>query len=395
VEPFDVVCDAAKGEIFVSNVAPKSEGGKTISVISDDTNTVTATIDVPGCQFLTYDSARDKLFVGGYDSANPNSYSIGIISDTSNTVIGTIDNIADNQVEGLAFDSSRGEIFVALHNSNKVVAISDNTNQVVSEFVVGDSPWGVTFDSGKNAIYVTNGRSNDVSVISEGGSGSTNPTVAGFTPNTADTGSFDWTLIIIIIIIVIVIIIIIILWLRKTPAFKITVQDEQTKKTIPNATVTAEGPSKLQGNTEGNGQVIFKDPEDGDYTVKATAAGYNPSAPIAVEVEGNTELTIKLTPIEGPPQTEPTPTQTPPNNPPPPPEQTQEPQNWKENKLEEIIQTFKNKGALTPQTALTAKELGLSRLFIRAMEKRRGQTKYIIETNGRYYLDQKALTETP
>lgn len=59
----------------------------------------------------------------------------------------------------------------------------------------------------------------------------------------------------------------------------------------------------------------------------------------------------------------------------------------------EIIRTFQAKGAISPETALTAEELGLSRLFVRIMKRRRGRTRVFVEVNGRYYLDQKALQE--
>jgi hypothetical protein len=45
------------------------------------------------------------------------------------------------------------------------------------------------------------------------------------------------------------------------------------------------------------------------------------------------------------------------------------------------------------QTAMTAKELGLSRIFVKIMERRREQIKMFVEVNGKYYLDQKALQE--
>ena len=62
-------------------------------------------------------------------------------------------------------------------------------------------------------------------------------------------------------------------------------------------------------------------------------------------------------------------------------------------RIGEIIRTFQAKGAISPETALTADELGLSRIFVRIMKRRRGRTRIFVEINGRYYLDQKALKE--
>jgi hypothetical protein len=60
-------------------------------------------------------------------------------------------------------------------------------------------------------------------------------------------------------------------------------------------------------------------------------------------------------------------------------------------RIRAIIETFRAKGALSPESALTAQELGLSRIFVRIMKRRRGKTKVFVEVNGKYYLDENAL----
>jgi hypothetical protein len=62
-------------------------------------------------------------------------------------------------------------------------------------------------------------------------------------------------------------------------------------------------------------------------------------------------------------------------------------------RIRQTIKTFQEKGAISPETALTAKELGLSRIFVRIMERRKEQTKIFVEVNGKYYLNQEALEE--
>ena len=71
---------------------------------------------------------------------------------------------------GLAYDPSKGEIFVAnngLGGGNTVSVISDNTNAVVANITVGSGPLGVAYDSGKGEIFVTSGGNSTVSVISD------------------------------------------------------------------------------------------------------------------------------------------------------------------------------------------------------------------------------------
>jgi hypothetical protein len=74
-------------------------------------------------------------------------------------------------------------------------------------------------------------------------------------------------------------------------------------------------------------------------------------------------------------------------------QEPEEPEGFGGGRISEIIRTFQAKGAISPETALTADELGLSRLFVRIMKRRQGRTKVFIEINGRYYLNQDALKE--
>ncbi len=241
--------------------------------------------------------------------------------------------------------------------------------------------------------------------------------------------------------IIIVLFLIILLWYRRSK-FIVTVRDIQTLSPIPGATVTASGPKNLSGPTEDDGKVVFSSPKKGDYSIQAGARGYITSVPVTVSVKGKTEYTVKLDrvvggglPSEGPkgggaigprvesgpgPQasniapessrqtqqaTTPaaqavqqgpvsvTPREAEPAFPQPAPQELPELQGWGGDRIRQIIKTFQAKGAISPETAMTAKELGLSRMFVRIMERRKGQTRIFVEINGKYYLDQKALQE--
>jgi hypothetical protein len=202
----------------------------------------------------------------------------------------------------------------------------------------------------------------------------------------------------------------------------VTVQNSQTQSPITGANVSGSGPKDLSGTTNNKGQTIFKDFKDGDYSIKASATGYIASMPISVSVKNKTEVVIKLNPMpseapkvdnsgigpdtqvkptfsvaketqqtQAPMQPEPILAPIPP--PPPTKQEPTEPQSWRDEKIQLIIQKFQEKGATSPQTAMTAKELGLSRIFVRIMERRKEQTKIFVEINGKYYLDQQALQE--
>ncbi len=62
-------------------------------------------------------------------------------------------------------------------------------------------------------------------------------------------------------------------------------------------------------------------------------------------------------------------------------------------RLQEIIQRFREKGATTPEKAMSTQELGLPPRFEQAMHRRLGQTGIFVEINGKYYLNEERLKQ--
>jgi YVTN family beta-propeller protein len=155
--------DSGKGEIFVT------DDSSSVSVISDSTNTVVATIaQLTNPCGVAYDSGKGEVFVictGAY-SGTPST--VAVISDSTNTVVAniTVGNTGDLSY-GIAYDSGKGEIFVVNSVDNTVSVISDSTNTVVATITVGNNPYSLVYDSGKGEILVTNEASSSVSVISD------------------------------------------------------------------------------------------------------------------------------------------------------------------------------------------------------------------------------------
>jgi len=65
---------------------------------------------------------------------------------------------------------------------------------------------------------------------------------------------------------------------------------------------------------------------------------------------------------------------------------------WRQ-RLQAIIQTFRQKGATSPEKAMTIQELGLPPRFEEAMHRRLGQTGIFVEVNGKYYLSEERLKQ--
>lgn len=62
-------------------------------------------------------------------------------------------------------------------------------------------------------------------------------------------------------------------------------------------------------------------------------------------------------------------------------------------RVQEVIQKFREKGATTPEKALTMQELGLPPRFEQAMHRRLGQTGIFVEVSGKYYLNEERLKQ--
>ena len=117
------------GEIFVA-----SYNSSSVSVISDSTNQIVATIEVgPSPNGVAYDPGNGRIFVSNY-----NSTSLSVVADSNNTVIANVP--LQKQPQGMAFDSGKDELFVTYSESNKVSVIADSATlpqeQTLPEFTV-------------------------------------------------------------------------------------------------------------------------------------------------------------------------------------------------------------------------------------------------------------------
>jgi hypothetical protein len=61
--------------------------------------------------------------------------------------------------------------------------------------------------------------------------------------------------------------------------------------------------------------------------------------------------------------------------------------------LLEVIEKFRQKGAISPDKAMTIDKLGLPPRFEEAMKKRLGRLGIFVEVNGKYYLSEERLRQ--
>lgn len=62
-------------------------------------------------------------------------------------------------------------------------------------------------------------------------------------------------------------------------------------------------------------------------------------------------------------------------------------------RLNEIVEKFRQKGATSPENAMSLQELDLPPRFEQAMHRRLGQTGIFVEVNGKYYLNEERLKQ--
>ena len=235
------------------------------------------------------------------------------------------------------------------------------------------------------------------------------PSAAISPPPPASSSTFpsSWIYIIVGIVVVVLLLIVLLVMAMRRGRFVVRVQDARASSPIPDADVMGEGPENLSGRTGKDGTVSFRGVKSGDYVLRAAAVGYAPSAPETVSVETGTDRTVRLEPIvptgpqgagsPAPPASAPAPTSVAlvPGRAPPTSDATESDdlESLGGERIQRIARTFQAKGALSPETALTAEELGLSRMFVRVMKRRQGKTRVFVEANGKYYLDEAALRQ--
>jgi YVTN family beta-propeller protein len=138
--------------MFVTNT-----NENTTSVISDRDNSVVAVIPVGFYPTgLAYDSSKNEIFVANsYYSPYVSGSNVSVISDKTNSVVATIP--VGTHPEGVAYDSGREAIFVTSSVPSGVVnVISDKVNAVIANVTVGSEPMGIAYDSAKGEVFVAN-----------------------------------------------------------------------------------------------------------------------------------------------------------------------------------------------------------------------------------------------
>ncbi len=200
-EPLYDAYDPTQGYIFVTNYF----GTYGVSVISDATNTVIASINL-GASYLfpeavVFDTTQGDAFVAGtgtgapifvipastlsvasiipytvtwlaYDSGKGELFATTggnvIVLDAASpwSLLATITFPTGSNPYQLTYDPAQGEVFVTEEAASTVAVISDATNAITHSVGVGNTPWGLAYDSGSGVVFVDNVNGGNVMVVS-------------------------------------------------------------------------------------------------------------------------------------------------------------------------------------------------------------------------------------
>jgi YVTN family beta-propeller protein len=209
--------------VFVGNY-----GDQSISVISIATNTVVATVPIPGNlpADLAVDPSTHTLFAGGGSTSGVNDAAMTVVDEEHRTVKSTVttsgffrDIAVDSSTHkvyatgcclnkfwwldgpsassigtgsapgtsGIAVNPSTHKVYIGNGNDVGAVSVFDgSTGSVLTTVPVGRDPTGIAVDTSANVIYVSNLEDNSVSVID----GATDKVVAtapvGVSPGAVD-----------------------------------------------------------------------------------------------------------------------------------------------------------------------------------------------------------------
>jgi hypothetical protein len=160
--PSCMVYDSGKGEIFAINRTSGVNFNYGIIIISCVTRQVVASIpleDYPTPQGLTYDSAKGEIYVSYLsDPHRPENY-VSVISDSNNSVIATIPLGNSTRYVGPgAYDSATGEIYLPTGN-DAILVVSDKTHTIIDSIACPRSPGigsfrNIAYDPVKSVIFV-------------------------------------------------------------------------------------------------------------------------------------------------------------------------------------------------------------------------------------------------
>jgi YVTN family beta-propeller protein len=105
---------------------------------------------------MAYDSSKGEVYV-----TNMADNTVSVISDITHSVIATVNMVPQPNIYSslpqacaAAYDSANGKIYVAIPYKDRVSTILDRTHSVIENISVGIAPQDIVYNSGTREIFV-------------------------------------------------------------------------------------------------------------------------------------------------------------------------------------------------------------------------------------------------
>lgn len=152
--PSALARNTANGDIYVANY-----GSENLSVVSTATNRVVDSIALDSYpEGVAYDSANGDLYVTGSAIVSGTTYysNVTVVNGTTNGVESTIPLSPQSGPQGVKFDGTNGDIYVANPGNDSVAVIGGRSNTIIAYIPVGANPFSLAVVAATGEIYVAN-----------------------------------------------------------------------------------------------------------------------------------------------------------------------------------------------------------------------------------------------
>ena len=156
VSGFNLAFDSNKSYLYASD-----DYANTVQVV----NTLTGKLikSVPVCQWCDPSGMAFNPMNGRIYLANFGMGKVSVISDTTNNIVATI-TVGSNPF-GALYDPLNQKVYISDYSSAVLSKIDPATNTVIANLSAGNGPWNIALDTVNGLLYITNLGSNTVTVI--------------------------------------------------------------------------------------------------------------------------------------------------------------------------------------------------------------------------------------
>src|SRR2546430_5679349 len=156
VSGFNLAFDSNKNYLYASD-----DYADTVQVV----NTASGKLikSVPVCQWcdpsgMAFNPRNGRVYLANFGMGK-----VSVISDTTNNIVATI-TVGSNPF-GALYDPLNQKVYISDYTSAMLSKIDPATNTVIANLSAGNGPWNIALDTMNGLLYITNLGSNTVTVI--------------------------------------------------------------------------------------------------------------------------------------------------------------------------------------------------------------------------------------